>query len=225
MLEGRVFVITGANGVLGGQVARALAGRGASLALFGRDRARLDGLASELDLPAARCLTLGVDLRNGDSVRSAAEAVSARFGRVDGLIHLVGGWTGGASIPDSSPEDFESMLGQHAWTTFHLFRAFAPRLAANGWGRVIVVSASTVANPPGKSGAYAAAKAAQENLVLTLAEEFKANGLTANTIVVKSIDAEGKGRGTPPAAIVAAILYLCSEEAAGVSGARLPVMR
>ncbi len=225
MLDGRVFVITGANGALGGQVARAFAGRGASLALFSRDQARLDGLARELDLPAARYLSLGVDLRDADSVRSAAEAVSAKFGRLDGLIHLVGGWTGGKSIPDSGPEDFESMLDQHAWTTFHLFRAFAPRLAANGWGRVVVVSAATVANPPGRSGAYTAAKAAQENLVLTLAEEFKENGLTANTIVVKSIDAEGQGRGTPPAAIVAAMLYLCSEEAAGVSGARLPVIR
>ena len=65
------------------------------------------------------------------------------------------------------------MLGQHAWTTFYRFKEFGPLLAKNEWGRVIVVSAPAAINPQGKTSAYTAAKAAQENLVLNLATELK----------------------------------------------------
>jgi NAD(P)-dependent dehydrogenase (short-subunit alcohol dehydrogenase family) len=109
------------------------------------------------------------------------------------------------------------------WTTFHLFRAFSPKLAASGWGRVIAVSASTVANPPGKTGPYTAAKAAQENLVLTLAAELKESNVTANIIQVRAIDVENKGTGTTPDMIVATMQYLFSDQAGKVNGARIPL--
>ena len=219
----KVIIITGANGALGNKTAQAFAERGHSLVLVGTDQNKLDSLVHDLNLPDNRFLTLVADLRNGDAVRSAAEAVSDKFGRVDALIHLVGGWVGGKTLPEASAEELESMLGQHVWTTFHLFQSFGPELASNGWGRVIIVSASTVPNPPAKRGIYSAAKAAQENLVLTLATEFKASGVTANIIQVKAIDADNKGTGTTPDEIVAAMLYLFSDEASKVNGARVPL--
>ena len=87
----------------------------------------------------------------------------------------------------------------------------------------MIVSASTVPNPPGKTGIYTAAKAAQENLVLTLAAELKEKGVTANIIQVSAIDVENKGTGTTPDEIVAAMIYLFSDEAAKVNGARIPL--
>ena len=224
-MNDRVFVITGATGATGKAAARAFAERGASLVLIGIDPSKLDDLARDSKLPAARFLTLTVDLRNADAVHSAAEAVAAKFGRVDGLIHLVGGWIGGKTIAETSAEDFESMLGQHAWTTFYLFKEFSPLLAKNKWGRVIVVSAPTAQNPQGKTSAYAAAKAAQENLVLNLAAELTEANVTANIIQVKSIDVSGSGKGTTPGEIVAAMIYLCSDEASKVSGARIPLFK
>src|SRR5262245_15714118 len=139
----RVVVITGANGALGNKTARAFASSGHSLTLIGTDQNKLDALVRDLNLPENRFLTLAADLRDGEAVRSAAEAVSAKFGRVDALIHLIGGWVGGKTLSEASAEDLESMLGQHVWTTFHLFQSFAPKLASNGWGRVMIVSAST----------------------------------------------------------------------------------
>ncbi|HZM22211.1 MAG TPA: SDR family NAD(P)-dependent oxidoreductase, partial [Anaerolineales bacterium] len=94
----RVVVITGANGALGNKTAQAFAERGHSLVLVGTDQNKLDSLVSELNLPDDRFLTLIADLRNGEAVHSAAEAVTAKFGRVDALIHLVGGWVGGKTI-------------------------------------------------------------------------------------------------------------------------------
>ena len=219
----KTIVITGATGALGGKAAQAFAAGGHSLALLDNDQAKLDALTRDLYLPAERLFTSVVDLRDGNAVRLAAEAVAVKFGGVHALIHLVGGWTGGKTLVEAGAADLDFMLGQHVWTTFHLFQSFAPSLATSGWGRVMIVSASTVAYPPGKAGAYAAAKAAQENLILTLAAELKEKGVTANIIQVRAIDVEGKGTGTTPDDIVAAMLYLFSEDASKINGARLPL--
>ena len=216
-------MITGATGGLGTTVAHAFAARGHSLVLLAHNQNKLDALSRDLNLPDERLFASVVDLRNGDAVRSTAEAVSVKFGGAHALIHLVGGWAGGKTLIEFSAEDLELMLGQHVWTTFHLFQSFAPQLSKNRWGRVMIVSASTVPNPPGKTGIYTAAKAAQENLVLNLAAELKADGVTANIIQVRAIDVENKGTGTTPAEIVAAMLYLFSDEASKVNGARIPL--
>jgi len=221
----RTVVITGATGGLGNKVAHAFAARGHSLVLLDHNQDKLDALCADLNLPDERLFATVVDLQDRDAVRATAEAVSVKFGGAHALIHLVGGWVGGKTLVEASAEDLEFMLGQHVWTTFHLFQSFVPQLSKNGWGRVFIVSKSTVPNPPGKEGIYAAAKAAQENLVLTLSAELKENGVTANIIQVRAIDvhATRKGTGTTPDEIVAAMLYLFSEEAAKVNGARIPI--
>ena len=221
----KTVVITGATGALGSKTAHAFAANGHSLVLLDRNQDKLDALTRDLNLPDERLFTSVVDLRDRDAVRSTAEAVSVKFGGAHALIHLVGGWVGGKTLVESGAEDLESMLGQHVWTTFYLFQSFAPQLSKNGWGRVIVVSKSTVPNPPGKEGIYAAAKAAQENLVLTLSAELKENGVTANIIQVRAIDVDAtrKRTGTTPDEIVAAMTYLFSEEASKVNGARIPL--
>ena len=219
----RTILITGVTGVLGNKTAHAFAARGHSLVLLDHNQNRLDALTRDLNLSDDRLLASVVDLRDGAALRSTAEAVTVKFGGIHALIHLVGGWVGGKTLVEASAEDLDFMLGQHVWTTFHLFQTFVPQLAKNGWGRVIIVSASTVPNPPGKTGIYTAAKAAQENLILTLAAELKEKGVTANIIQVRAIDVENKGTGTTPDDIVAAMIYLFSDEAAKVNGARLPL--
>ena len=219
----KVIVITGATGVLGNLTAKTFAAQGYSLALLDHDQNKLDSLTRDLDLPSERLFTSIVDLRNGQAVQDSAGAVSKKFSSVHSLIHLVGGWMGGKTLAETGAEDLESMLGQHVWTTFNLFHAFSPKLAANNWGRVITISPSTVLNPPAKRGVYTATKAAQETLVLTLAAELKESGVTANIIQVRAIDVENKGTGTTPAEIVAAMQYLFSDEAGKITGARIPV--
>ncbi len=221
----KTIVITGAAGALGKLTAHTFAARGHSLALLHHDQSRLDALARDLNLPGERLFTSALDLRDGQAVQNSAEAVADKFGRVHALIHLIGGWVGGKTLAETGEDDLNSMLGQHVWTTFHLFRAFSPKLAASGWGRVITVSPSTVSNPPPKRGVYLAAKAAQETFVLTLAAELKEDGVTANIIQVRAIDVDAtrKGAGATLDEIVSAMLYLFSDEAGKITGARLPL--
>jgi len=223
--EKKVVVITGATGVLGNLAAKTFAGRGHNLVLLDKDSAKLDFFTRDLNLPTERLYAQTIDLLDGHAVHDSAQAVVSKFGTrsVHALIHLVGGWTGGRAIPESNAADFESMLNQHVWTTFHLLQAFVPHIAASQWGRVIIVSKPETVKPSAKTALYTAAKSAQESLVLTLAEEYKESGLTANVIHVKSIDIKGEGKGTTPAEIVSAMMYLFSDEAGKVNGARIPL--
>ena len=221
----KTIVITGATGVLGNLVAKTFAADGHNIALLDKDETKLESLVRELNLPSERLHAQTIDLLNGQAVQDSAEAVHSKFGSVHALIHLVGGWTGGKTIPESNAADLDAMINQHVWTTYHLLKSFAPHIANSreAWGRVIAVSMPVTVNPSAKMALYAAAKSAQESLVLTLAQEFKENGLTANVIHVKSIDVKNEGKGTSPAEIVSAMQYLFSEEANKVTGARIPL--
>jgi len=219
----KTIVITGATGALGNLAAKTFAERGHNIALLDRDRDKLDSLTRDLNLPAERLYTRVIDLLADSALRDSAGEILAKFGNIHALIHLVGGWVGGQTIPESSREDFAFMLDQHAWTTFNLFQVFAPHMAQSNWGRVIIVSQPVTIRPAAKSALYAAAKSAQESLAFTLAEEYKDSGLTANVIHVKSIDIKGQGKGTSPVEIVTAMTYLFSDEANKVNGTRIPL--
>jgi NAD(P)-dependent dehydrogenase (short-subunit alcohol dehydrogenase family) len=232
ILDERVTVITGATGGLGRVVAHRLAGTDARLALVSSNFEKLGLLKQELNLPPDRVLLVPVDLRQPDAAECILDAVIGRFGRADVLLHFVGGWIGGKPVAQVNPEDVSSMLQQHLWTTFYLAKVFGSHLAANGWGRIIVVSSPSAVTPPANGAPYAIGKSAQETLMLTLAEEFKGTGVTANVLRVRSIDVEHERDRQPspkttswttPEEIAAAILYLCSDEAGVVNGARIPL--
>lgn len=229
-LENRVVIITGATGNLGRVVSTSLAKQGASLALVGTNTERLKKLASELNLPPERLLVHTANLRDPNSARTLAQLVSEKFERADILLHLVGGWLGGKTVVEFAAHETEEMLQQHLWTTWHLAQAFVPLFTAHRWGRIIVISSPTATQPTEKSAPYAIAKAAQETLMLTLAQEVKGLGVTANVLQVRTIDAQHErdrartpynAVWTTPEEIAAAIFYLCSDEAQVVNGARI----
>ena len=231
-LQGRVAVITGATGSLGSVVAHSLGEQGVRLALFGTNAERLEKLVGDLKLPEEQVLTGAFDFTDSEAAGGAVDAVLERFGRVDMLVHLVGGWTGGTELKDVPASDLSNMLNQHVWTTFYLAQAFVPPLVANGWGRIIVVSSPLASKPPAKMGPYVAAKAAQEALVMTMAREVAGTGVTANVLHVRTIDAKHErdqqptpknANWTTPEEINAAVLFLCSDEAHVVHGARIPL--
>jgi NAD(P)-dependent dehydrogenase (short-subunit alcohol dehydrogenase family) len=224
-LDERVAVIAGATGGLGRVVARALAEEGASLALLGTDAGRLQALVDELALPPERCLTAIVDLRDTDATERVVGDLGERLGSVDVLAQLVGGYVGGTPLVDVDRDELSGMLDQHVWTTFNLIRSIVPRMKRGGWGRLVAVTSAAVPAPGAGLASYAATKAAQETLILSLARDLAGSGVTANLLSVKSIDVDhsGKAGWTTPEQIAAAIVWLCSDDAGVVSGARIPL--
>lgn len=227
-IKDRVVVITGAAGSLGPTVCRTLAEAGATLVLAGMHLEPLNELAASLNLPAERVLAYAVNLVEPDSAKGFAEAVEAKFGRADVVIHLVGGYKAGAPVVEMDLAELSSMLDQHLWTTVHVARVFVPLMKFNQWGRVIVISTPIAQAPNAKQAPYAVGKAAQEILMLTLAQELKGSGVTANCIQIKSVETKppdpAKPRtGSTPTEIAAALMWLCSDESAATNGARIPV--
>ncbi len=232
-LINRTAVISGATGGLGSQLARDLASRGANLALIDIDAARLEAFAAELALPERRVFTRVVNLLDPAQASAAAEAVAAHFGHIDILLHVVGGWSGGKTVLEIPASDLEFMLNQHVWTSFHVTRAFLPHLLSNGWGRIIMVTSPLAARPNAKSSAYAIGKAGQEALMLTLSQELAGSGVTANLLQARSIDVKREKLASPTAAktsnattpeeLSAAALYLLSDEAGTINGAKIPM--
>ena len=233
MRRDRIVAISGAAGGLGPTVARAFFEDGASLAVAGRSQEGLTGLLDSLKVPAERRLATAVDLTDQAAAKAWAEEIIGKFGRIDVVLHLVGGYKGGTSIADLDDADWTSLHDMIVKTTLNVARAFAAPLKAGGWGRFIGVTSPKAQAPTAKSALYAMGKAASDALVLALADELRGTGATANLIVVDAIDtpesrgSEPKkpyGKSTPAEEIAAAMLFLCSDQAATINGVRLPLI-
>jgi len=231
-LDSRVIAIAGVGGGLGPLVAARLAQGGATVAGTDRDQGLLDALPAELGLEAERWDGRAVDLLDEAAVREWCAALVERFGRVDGLIHLVGGWRGGKPLHEASLADWDLLHGLLVRTVQHTTRAFHAQLAASAYGRFVLVSAKQAQSPSNTNAAYAAAKAAAEAWTLAFADGFEPGGATANIVVIDALltprmRAESPGEDfpafTPAEHVAEAIAFLCSDAGEKMNGQRLPL--
>jgi NAD(P)-dependent dehydrogenase (short-subunit alcohol dehydrogenase family) len=229
-LEGRVIAVAGIGGGLGPSVAARLAEAGAIVAGANRGQADVDEVGEELGLAADRWDGRAVDLTDEDAVAAWRDALVERFGRVDGLVHLVGGWRGGQPLHEAPLADWDLLQALLIRTVQLTSRAFHDQLAASGHGRFVLVSAKQAQKPSNGSAAYAAAKAAAEAWTLAFADGFEPGGATANIVVVDAIltprmreEAPGKEFPTltPAEHVADAIAWLCSDAAGEMNGTRL----
>ncbi|HWJ43346.1 MAG TPA: SDR family oxidoreductase [Solirubrobacterales bacterium] len=232
MLDDRVIAIAGVGGGLGPLVAQRLADAGATVAGTDRSQETLDSLAVDLGLPPERWDARTVDLLDEDATRAWCTALVERFGRVDGLIHLVGGWRGGEPLHKASLDDWALLHDLLVRTVQHTTRAFHEQIAASPHGRFVLVSAKQAQAPTNANAAYAAAKAAAEAWTLAFADGFEPGGAPANIIVVDAIltprmreenPDEGFPTFTPAEDISAGIAFLCSDAAKKMNGQRFPL--
>ena len=226
-LEGRVLAVAGGAGNLGPTVVRRLADAGALLSVAGRDAGPLESLRADLGESIEPAV---VDLLDAKGAHDWAAGLAERHGRVDGLVHLVGGWRGGTPIEEATLEDWEFLSGLLVRTVQNATQAFTPYLLESGRGRFVIISAGQAQSPTHPNAVYAAAKAASESWTLALADRFRGTGATANIIVVGAIvtpamrvESPDKDFSTftPAEEIAEAIAYLCSDAAASMNGQRL----
>lgn len=229
-LEGRVIAIAGVGGGLGPLVAKELAAAGATVAGTDRDQELLDSLPGQLGIPAERWDGRAVDLLDEAAVGEWCAALVERFGRVDGLVHLVGGWRGGQPLHEEPLSDWDLLHDLLIRTVQLTTRAFHDQIAASEHGRFVLVSAKQAQAPSNSNAAYAAAKAAAEAWTLAFADGFEPGGATANIVVVDAIltprmREENPGKEfptfTPAEQLAEAIAFVCSDAAAKMNGQRL----
>jgi NAD(P)-dependent dehydrogenase (short-subunit alcohol dehydrogenase family) len=221
----KTALVTGANGGIGTHVTKALLAAGFAVV----------GLAprikqSGFDHPNFTALPAALD--NLAAAKKAADSVIARFGRIDVLAHLVGGFAGGQTIADTDDGTFQRMFDMNLNSAFHILRAVLPHMRKAGGGRIIAIGSRAAEAPGATVGAYSASKAALVSLLRTVALENKDAGITANVILPGTMDTPANRRDMPgadmsqwvqPASVASLIVWLAGDAGKDVTGAALPV--
>ena len=224
-LEGRVVLITGAKGGLGSFVTAAFLEAGASV--VGVSRSIKAG-----DFAHARFTAMPAALSSGAAALKVAQDVMARFQRIDSLMHVMGGFEGGARVEETDDATMERMFDVNFRAAFFMLRAVVPYMRQQGKGSIAVVASRQGVEPGAMVGAYSASKAAVVALVRTVALENKDRAISANTVLPAMMDTPANRGFQPnadtsqwvqPAQVAALLLYLASDSGAQVTGAAIPV--
>lgn len=232
MSTGRVALITGATGGVGPAVVAALAEAGYALVATARHQEALAELGAETGLPPERWLVQPADLEDPGGAQALVEAAAQRFGTVDVLVAVAGGWRGGSPVAETDPETLAWLWRTNVLTAFNAIRAVLPLMIARHWGRIVTVSARSALGGQARSGAYAASKAALLALTQSIAAETRNQGITANTLLISTADTPANRAAMPnadparwvaPEQIAATIRFLCGDDAAAISGAAIPI--
>ena len=229
---GRVAIVTGGTRGLGRQIAARLAAAGAAVAICGRNPPD--------DLPAGVTF-YQADIRDADQARGFVEAVVAAQGRLDILVNNAGG-SPATDIASVSPRFVDSILKLNMVGPLYMAQAAYPHMAAQGGGSIVNIASVSGARPSPGTVVYGMAKAGMINMTQSLAQEWGRDGIRVNAIIAGLMttenakatygDAEAQaavGRSMPLGRmgtgddLAGAVLWLSSDDAEWVSGARLQV--
>lgn len=224
-LQGKVVLITGAKGGLGTFVTNAFLEAGATVA--GTSRSIKDS-----DFPHSRFVAFPAGLSSAEAAQPVVDAVTARFGRLDVLVHTVGSFAGGISLPDTDERMLDQMLDVNLRSFFHVSRATIPLMRDQGMGRIIGIASRAAVEPGPGASAYNISKAALVALIRTIAVENRDRGINANVVLPGTMDTPANraaspgadfSRWVPPSHVARVIVSLASEDYSSVSGAAIPV--
>lgn len=220
----RTVVLTGASGNLGRVVASAFADTGASLAL-------LDVKPGSIR-ESAQQIFLQTDLLDAQSVQAAADRVLQRFGRIDVLCNLAGGFRMGSPLHETSAQDWDFLFDLNARTLLHTAKAMVPAMLERGGGKIVNVAAYAAQKGAARMGAYAASKSAVIRLTETMAAELREHNINVNCVLPTIIDTPQNRAEMPqadprkwvaPQDLANVIVFLASDAARAVHGAAVPV--
>jgi len=226
-MAGRVYVITGAFGVLGAAVAKAAADQGARLALIDFGKTPPPGLPSGPDV----FVQGGVDLAEAVAAGAAIDAAAEHFGGIDALLNIAGGFSW-EKIEGATGETWKRLFLMNVQTAENASRAAIPHLKRSAAGRIVNVGANAALKAALGMGPYAASKAGVHSLTQALAEELKGDGVTVNAVLPSILDTPTNRADMPkadfaswvaPADLASVMLFLAGEEARAVTGALIPV--
>jgi NAD(P)-dependent dehydrogenase (short-subunit alcohol dehydrogenase family) len=224
----RTVLITGAAGHLGRAVVDAFSARGDRLVLLGR---RLDALEAAFGHAPERLL-VAADLMVPAQLEAAIEAARARFGGIDTLCHLAGGFRMGEAVHETSEATWTAMFDLNVRGFVNAAQAVVPLLLAQGRGHVVAVGAQAALKGAAGMGAYVASKSALVRLVESMSAELRDRGLHVNCVLPGTLDTPDNRAAMPdadpsrwvaPDALADAIVFLASDAARAVHGAALPV--
>ena len=225
LLESKVTIITGAKGGLGSFVTEGFLAAGAKVVGVSRS-------IQATDFAHPNFTAIPAELSSGDVARKLADEVIGRFGRIDSLIHVMGGFAGGKSVADTDDATFEKMLDMNYRAGYFIARAVIPQMRQQGSGRILAVASRQGVEPGAMVSAYSASKAALVALIRCVALENKDRGISANSVLPGVMDTPANRASDPnadtsqwvqPAQVAALLVHLASDASAQITGAAIPI--
>jgi NAD(P)-dependent dehydrogenase (short-subunit alcohol dehydrogenase family) len=224
-MQDQVVFITGANGGLGSSVTRA----------FLKQGARVIGASLRIkaaDFPQPNFEAMKIDFSKLDEIKRGVAKIVERYGRLDVLVHVLGGFAGGPSVAETTDAMWEQMQSINLTSAFQVFRESIPHLRKAKSGRLIAIGSLTAAQPHANLGAYVTFKAALAMLVQTVALENADAGLTANVVLPGTMDTPANRKSMPDADfskwaktddVANLVLSLAGEQARHLTGLAIPI--
>lgn len=232
-LEGKMAIVTGGAGALGGAVVKTLLGAGAAVAVPYQFEGDLEKLRAGAGLPlSARLSGTLLDLTDEAAVGRYYGDVARQHGGVDILVNGAGGFGGGQPIHETSWSLWQQQFDLNLKTAVLSCAATVPHMLARGGGAIVNVSTRTATQPAAHLAAYAASKRAILQLTEALAAELRDRNVTANAVLPSVIDTPANRQNSPgedasrwvkPDEIARVILFLVGPDARIISGAAIPV--
>jgi len=228
--KGQTVMITGAAGNLGQAVAAAFAVAGANLALLDLNDA---SLAKVQTAGAGDVLRQRVDLSDPASIAGAIGAAIARFGRVDALCNLAGGFHMGEKVHEIPADKWDFMMELNAGSVLRMSGAVVPHMLKAGGGRIVNIGAYAALSGKAEMAAYVASKSAVIRLTESMAAELRSHNINVNCVLPSIIDTPQNRAAMPkadpkrwvaPEALADVLLFLCSPAARAIHGAAIPVV-
>lgn len=229
---GKVVLITGGSGGLGIEVGHAFIRSGASLVLTYYSDNSLQLLQSKLGPSLKNVFLLRGDFKKEEDVRTLVSEVVKKFGKIDVLTNVIGGYVAGKPVTEIEESEWDGMMILNLKTAFLLSKHVVAQMIKQGTGKVIHVAARSGLKGTGYDAAYVASKNGVVRLVESTSEEVKTKGINVNCILPSIIDTEENRIAMPgadfakwvkPAEIARVILFLSSDDSKSISGAAIPV--
>ena len=228
----RVVMVTGAAGNLGAAITRAFQAAGAKMVLVDRAADRLPGIYPKLADSPDHFLATSVDVTDAETVEAMVKETIQRFGRIDVLANVAGGYRAGTAVHETPFETWDFMLNLNARSVFIVSRGVIPHMLEQGQGKIISVAARAALKGGAKMGAYSVSKSAVMRLSESMSAELKRSGINVNCVLPSTIDSPQNRRAMPdadysrwvkPEAMADVVLFLASDAARAVHGAAIPV--
>lgn len=228
----QVIVITGAAGNLGHAAALAFYAAGAKLAVVDRQRKDIRVVFGDEIPEGEYCFPVAADLMDEDSVSEMAASIYERFGHVDVLVNIAGGFTMGPPVSETPLSTWEFMLNLNARSVFMVSRAIIPFMLQRNKGKIISVSARAALAGRANMAPYIVSKSAVVRLTESMAAELQDHNINVNCILPGTIDTPRSreenptadpSKWVPPEALADVMLFLASSGARAISGASIPV--
>jgi NAD(P)-dependent dehydrogenase (short-subunit alcohol dehydrogenase family) len=225
----RTAMVTGASGNAGRAIAYAFAEAGANLVLIDRHPEKL---VEAFGPESERRLYLPADLLDQVEVNAAVAIAIERFGRIDILCNIAGGFRMGEPVHATSDADWNFLFDINARTLLHAVRAVVPHMLQDGGGKIVNVGAFAAQKGVAQMGAYCAAKSSVIRLTEAMAAELREKNININCVLPTTIDTPENRASMPkadperwvaPQDLASVILFLASQAARAVHGAAIPV--